>query len=129
MTAREPGESYVKIAVRPDVREVSTPFWYEYSLALESMVLGKGYCANEFQPHGQEKYWMGYLRLIESASNGWPLDDAIAEIDRLFTIRNTDKSIKDDVYQIEGSGEYPAKWDFRRRGLLNYIRFGASRLL
>ena len=122
LTARGQGESYVNIAIRPDVLEISTPFWSEYARGVGSLVHGQEYRMTELQPRGQETYWMAYLRLLQAAVSGSRLDDALAEVHKSFTMRNTDKSIKDDSYEIEGSGRHPVKWDFRRSGLLNYIQ-------
>jgi hypothetical protein len=122
LAARGQGESYVNIAVRLDVLEISTPFWSEYARGVNSLVRGQEYRMTELRPRGQETHWMAYLRLLEAASSSGWLDDALAEVDKSFTLRNADKSIKDDSYEIEGSGGHPVKWDFRRHGLLNYIR-------
>jgi hypothetical protein len=115
------GERHVQIAVRHDVRELSTPFWSEYSIAAESLVVRREYRVGELELRGQQKYWMPYLYLIEVACKGAPLDDALAGIDRSFAIRNTDNDFKDDHYEIEGSGRHPVKWDFRRWSLVNYV--------
>ena len=66
---------------------------------------------------------MSYLRLIEVECNGRNVDHAVAEIEKQFWLRNSDKTIKDDGYQIEGSGDCPVKWDFRRQSLLNYLGY------
>ena len=73
---------------------------------------------------GQERYWMEYLHLIAAATHGLDdLTDALAKVDAAFAKRNTDKRIKDDNWATEGSGWLPVKWDYRREGLLRYIRW------
>jgi hypothetical protein len=117
-----PSDAYVRIATRSDVLGISTRLWSEYARGVDLLSRGQEFRMSELRPRGQEKYWIAYLRLIEAASRSEPLDDTLVEIDRSFAARNVDKGIKDDAYEIEGSGEHPVRWDFRRRGLMNYIR-------
>jgi hypothetical protein len=115
------GGSFAVFAERNDVVELSTPFWREYARGVGALLRRDGYHASNLRLRGQEKYWMAYLRLIESACNDEPMETAENEIEKSFTMRNGDKSIKDDAYQIEGSGGHPVKWDSRRYGLLTLI--------
>jgi len=116
------GEQFATIAARPDVLELSTPFWQEYSRAIGALIEGRPYTLGELATKGEEKYWRTYLKLIDRATNHQDISTAIAEIDDAFARRNSDKTIKDDAYEIEGSGGHPVRWDFRRDGLLNYIQ-------
>ncbi|QDU14180.1 hypothetical protein CA11_19840 [Gimesia maris] len=116
------GERFSGIASRSDVLELSTPFWQEFSRAVDTLVSGHQYTVGNLAIKGQEKYWRTYLQLIEVATNGQELSTAIAEIDDAFARRNLDKTIKGDAHEIEGSGGHPVQWDFRRDGLLNYIQ-------
>lgn len=115
------GGSFAAFAERNDVGELSTPFWREYARGVGALLRKEGYHARNLRLRGQEKYWMAYLRLIESACNDEPMKTAVDEIEKSFIMRNCDKSIKDDAYQIEGSGGHPVKWDFRRHGLVTLI--------
>ncbi len=115
------GELFVAFAERKDVGELSTPFWREYARGVGTMLRREGYRASKLRLRGQEKYWMAYLRFIESASNDEPMETAIDELKKSFAMRNCDNSIKDDSYQIEGSGGHPVKWDFRQHGLLTLV--------
>lgn len=115
------GESFVAFAERKDVGELGTPFWREYARGMGALVKREPYHPSQLRLKGQEKYWMAYLHLIEAACNGRSVDDVVAELEKQFVARNNDKNIKDDAYQIEGSGNQPVKWDFRRQGLLSYL--------
>jgi hypothetical protein len=115
------GESFVGFSERQDVGELSTKFWREYAKGMGALIRREQYHPPEMRLRGQERYWIGYLRLIEAACGKQPLDGARAEIDRLFIKRNADKSIRDDSYQIEGSPSQPVRWDFRCHSLLKFI--------
>lgn len=117
----EIGEKFAAIAARPDVLELSTPFWRAYSRAVDSLIECRPHSVGDLAAEGQEQYWLAYLRLIESATNNQDMTAAIAEIDNSFAQRNMDMSIEVDAHEIEGSGGHPVRWDFRRDGLLNYI--------
>jgi hypothetical protein len=122
LMAWEQGESYVIVATRPDVFETSTQFWREYAKGMNLLVHRQQYRMTELHLRGQENYWVAYLRLFQAASSDNGLDDALADVDKSFAMRNNDKSITDDSYEIEGSGEHPVKLNFRRLGLVNYIQ-------
>ena len=121
--AFEVGESFVAFAERKDVGALGTPFWREYARGMGALANRGLYCAVQLRPKGQEKYWMAYLHLIESVCNGQGIGDSVAAIEKQNVVRNNDKSVRDDAYQIEGSHSHPVKWDFRLHGLLRYIAF------
>jgi hypothetical protein len=116
------GCSFVAFAERKEVGELGTTFWREYARGMGALVKREPYHPSQLRLKGQEKYWMTYLHLIEAARSGLKVDDVVAELGKQFAARNKDKNIKDDVYQIEGSGNRPVKWDFRRQGLLSYLK-------
>jgi len=116
------GEMLGGIASRQDVLGLSTPFWQEYSKAIDALIAGRTYIAGELNVEGQEVYWNTYLHLIERATNNQDVSTAIADVDDAFLRRNSDKTIKDDAHEIEGSGGHSVRWDFRRDGLLNYMQ-------
>lgn len=115
------GESFVAFAEHKDASSLSTPFWRMYAGGLGALMRRESFRPAEMKLRGQEKYWMSYLRLIEAKCNSRPIENAIAEIVQLFRLRNCDKKIKDDAYQIEGSGEHPVQWDYRLHGLLGFL--------
>jgi len=121
------GELLTRIASRPDVMELSTPFWQEYAMAVMTLVSDRPYTQGRISAQGQEEYWLPYLHLIGQAANNDDTCPAIAEIDDAFAGRNSDKAIRDDAHEIDGSGLHPVRWGFRRDGSLNYIRQGARR--
>ncbi len=116
------GEDFAKITSRPDIVKLSTKFWTEYSSARISYISRRPYIAPKMSLRGQEVYWYCYLRLIEASSNGEDLARQLLETEKSFTSRNRDTTIRDDSYQIEGSGKYPVQWDFRRVALTEYSR-------
>lgn len=118
MKAFSTGELFAAFSERNDVGELSTAFWREYARSVGALLRREGYHASNLRLRGQENYWVNYIRLIEAACNDEPTSTAVTEIEKSFAMRNSDKSIKDDAYQIEGSGEHPVKWDFRQYGLL-----------
>lgn len=126
MKKYELGESFARFSLLKYVSELSTPFWQEYSKGISSLMDQKPFQAKKMRLKGQERYWSSYIRLIETARNGGNIESAVADIDALFTIRNNDKNDRDDYYQIEGSIDKSALWDFRKEGLLNYIRSANS---
>ncbi|HSI83423.1 MAG: hypothetical protein ACAI35_18775 [Candidatus Methylacidiphilales bacterium] len=115
------GEAFVKFAARQDVADSSTPFWREYTRGMNALVQGKEYQVKELQLRGQEKYWVAYLHMIATRSTPVQLQGAKADIKKLFSKRNHDKTIRDDHYGIEGSSHAPVKWDLRGHSLLNYM--------
>jgi hypothetical protein len=116
------GEGLVRFANRPDVKELSTPFWNEYAHAMQSLVDGAPYAPPSMELNDLEKYWYAYIDFISAASSGGDVELAIKTVDAAFIARNQDKSLTDDIYETEGSGARPVKWDYRRDGLLAYIR-------
>lgn len=116
------GEEVAEIANHPNVLELSTPFWTEYARAIDALINSCPYTVSDLSLKGYERYWVQYLRLLELATKGQDTDAAVVSIDKAFRTRNSDKSNKDDAFEIEGSSIHPVFWDFRRDGLLNYIR-------
>lgn len=110
------------VAVRPDVADISTPFWQGYAKTFHALVSHEGLAdANEWRGQefrGQEKYWQGYFLLMTAAITKGDVSAALRTVDELFPARNRDASISDDNYEIEGSGAHPVKLDFRKAALL-----------
>jgi len=46
------------------------------------------------------------------------IDAMLVEVDRQFAIRNRDMNLHQDPYMIDGTGEFPVVFDFRKAGLL-----------
>lgn len=115
------GEWFIALSQRRDVLELSTKFWREYARGIGCLVRREAYKAADLKLRGQEKYWMAYLRLVETATQRSTLSNALADIDKAFAARNGDKRIKDDNYETEGSGLHPIRWDYRRDSLMEYI--------
>lgn len=116
------GESFIAIAERKDSAGISTPFWCEYARGMGSLVRGEPYQMRKMRLRDLEQYWVEYLPLIEAVTNGRPVNEALERVDQAFAKRNSDKRIKDDGDETEGSGRHPVKWDYRRDSLLGYIR-------
>jgi hypothetical protein len=115
------GESFVAISMRTDISDISTPFWNEYAKAMSSLVHGLPYKAPDLQLRGQEEYWYAYIYLIEVVIQRQDLEESILRVRQTFAKRNTDRKIKDDNFETEGSGRHPSKWDYRLDSLLTYI--------
>jgi hypothetical protein len=121
------GERFVLVSEREDIGDISTPFWRVYSNGMGSLVRGKIFKVPEVSLRGQEEYWVTYLYFIEVVSNGGSPEEALSRIDRAFAARNSDKRIKDDSYETEGSGNHPVRWDYRRDSLMSYIASASGR--
>ena len=115
------GESFVAFAERRDVGELSTSFWREYARGMGALLRREIYHPSILRLRGQEKYWIVYLRLAESVCNNHTMETAVNEMEKSFAIRNRDKTIQDDAFQIEGAGGGPVKWDFRGNSLLKLV--------
>ncbi|HEY3899492.1 MAG TPA: hypothetical protein VGM54_12800 [Chthoniobacter sp.] len=118
---RELGDAFVTFARNPHVNDLNTRFWQEYARGLVAVVSGVPYHPAETGLRGEEKYWAAYLPLFEAVSNSQDPQTAVAEIERLFPIRNSDRKIT-DAHQIEGSAHGPVKWNFRLTGLLRRLQ-------
>ncbi|MBB6429534.1 hypothetical protein [Algisphaera agarilytica] len=111
-------DKLIQVANRAGVREISTPFWCEYSAAMNKLAKSSPYSkSGPMQCKDLESYWAIYLDLIEKMSKSESTTEALAKLDESFKKRNADKSIKDDHYEIEGSGQHPVQWDFRKETL------------
>lgn len=114
-------EWFIRVAARPDVLELSTRFWCEYAHGSLSLVDGTPYRIADFGRLARlERYWLPYLELMSAASLGEPLAPALDAINDSFVKRNRDKRINEPC-AVDGSGDEPVRWDFRRDGLLAYI--------
>lgn len=115
------GTRFARIAKYAVSFKRGTPFWREYTAAINQLIDGQPYATPDLNLRGQEKYWQHYLHLIGAATQGRDMSKVIADIDQAFGKRNADKRIKDDNYELEGSAIHPVQWDFRKTGLLAYI--------
>jgi hypothetical protein len=119
----ELGSWYLAVARRPDVLEISSPFWREYSRAVEALAQGVPYTPENLKLRRRhENCWSHYLSLIAAASRQEPLGAALRAVDDSFLDRNEHGNIEDDSYGIEGCAGDPVCWDFRRDALLECIR-------
>ncbi|QAY78910.1 hypothetical protein [Sphingosinicella sp. BN140058] len=100
----------------------STAFWAEYSKVYDALSTGRYYSPKFGKFAFLDKYVSCYVDLMLAVMQGEPLGSPLAEIDRQFILRNADRRMNDaDAYMIEGSAEYPVKFDFRKAGLLATI--------
>lgn len=114
-------EWFVEIAARPGVLGISTPFWREYSRGACALVSRNPYRVAELgRLRRMEAYWMPYLQLMSAASVNEPLSPALDGIAKSFVKRNRDKKIIEPSF-VDGCGDDPVRWDFRRDGLVAYI--------
>lgn len=95
-----------------------TPFWAEYAKTLWAMIGGRSYAPVFGKLKRIERFWSCYVDLMQAAMRRVGVDDALAEVDRQFTIRNSDMSLREDPYMIDGTGEFPLSFDFRKAGLM-----------
>lgn len=101
---------------------ISTKLWQEYAIGLQALTYGKQYTPKTIaKPKGQEKYWLPYLELEACVSNRTAFADAERLVDDAFMKRNLDMTITGDLYEIEGSGTLPIKWDYRKECILSYL--------
>jgi len=110
---------FAQTAVEPVL--FGTPFWVEYARTLWAMMQGRSYAPVFGKLKRVERFWSCYVGLMQAAMRQDSIDTAIAEVDRQFAIRNSDMNLHEDAYMIDGTGEFPVKFDFRKAGLLAAI--------
>ena len=116
----ETGERYVRLQADERILTLDTPFWREYCRAVQSLIDGHAYEPATLKTRSYENFWVAYLELIACLTRQDDASDAVAEVDHMFHKRNTDKRLKTDAYEVEGSPTAQVSWDFRRDGLLAY---------
>ena len=93
-------------------------FWGEFGKMYGALVAGRTYDPQFGKLNFLERYEMPYANLMLAVMHGEPLEAPFAEIDRQFSARNADGRMNDaDAYMIEGSPEFPVRFDFRKAGL------------
>ncbi|MEO4049374.1 hypothetical protein AAFN46_20125 [Pseudomonas sp. CAU 1711] len=122
LNAPETGRFFASVGSLAEIVKISTPFWADYAKCFQALVSGKKLAVTLGELKGQEKYWASYVALMSAAMSGDGLQRAIQVVDNSFAERNSDSSIADDSYEIEGSGQCPARWDFRKESLLVAMR-------
>lgn len=116
--SRSTATSFANLANNEHVRNLSTPFWDEYTRALLSICEESSYTVKYHRKlKGEELYWLVYLRICEAATHRRDCSETFEEAKAIFAKRNADKRLRDDIYEIEGSGLKPARWDFRLASL------------
>jgi hypothetical protein len=96
-----------------------TGFWREFSTGLVCLADRQLYDISPFKPKGYQRYLMPYLSLISDRTYGRDTRATLAEVDLAFQTRNRDKRCT-DWHTIDGDGNRPVRWDFRRETLLQY---------
>jgi hypothetical protein len=115
----EEARAFVSISYTPEIRALGTPFWREYAGALQRLLDREEYTPpSGLRLRGLEVHWFAYLELISAITKGLDYTAVIAEARERFRKRNSDKRIRDDHFEIEGSGRAPVRWDFRLESIL-----------
>ena len=104
------------VAIIPELD--ARPFWTEYAKTYWALLEGKEYQAKLGKLSRTESYWSVYIDLMQAAMRGEGIEAALAEVDRQFAKRNRDTRHIDDAYMLDGTGDFPVKFDFRKAGLL-----------
>ena len=94
-----------------------TPFWRGYATALDGFFTQSTFTFPNIKLKGYEKHWMPYISLMVAITSESDPTDAIAAIDDSFDTRNKDKRLT-DWEMIDGDGNVPVRWDFRKATLL-----------
>ena len=94
-----------------------SPFWRAYSTALNGHFTRTSFPLPDIKLKGYEKHWMPYVSLMAAIVDGTDTSDNIAAIDDSFAKRNRDKRLT-DWEMIDGDGNAPVQWDFRKATLL-----------
>ncbi len=118
------GARYVALLSNDETLALMSPFWREYHRAVEALIARSAFKPAAIEPRGLETHWKAYIDLVACLAGERDASEALVAVDRAFAKRNTDKRLNSDAYEIEGSASNPARWDFRREGLLAYA--GAS---
>jgi hypothetical protein len=122
LDAPDVGKFFALVGSGTEIAKISTPFWIGYARCFQSLVSGGKLPVVLSDLQGQEKYWASYISLMNTAMLGEDLQRATQIVDDAFAERNRDSSIADDSYEIEGTAQCPARWDFRKEALLVTIR-------
>lgn len=112
----------VTLANLPEVKGATLPFWKKYSESLASFLKCEAIELPTLKLKGQQKYLWSYLRLMAALASQSGLDNALQEVEAQFQARQKDRSIKDDNWEIEGTGFAPSLFDFRKESLLEFHR-------
>ena len=99
----------------------STVFWGEYAQTLWALTQRQSYTPILGNLKPVEQYWASYVRLMQAAVRSEDFDIAVKEVDRQFELRNRDIKLHEDAYMLDGTGEFPVKFDFRKAGVLAAI--------
>lgn len=114
-------ETLLSVATCSDSMTISTKLWQEYGVGIQALTEGKQFTPKKLAKlKGQEPYWLPYIDLEASISRGAEIENAERVVDDAFRKRNSDASITDDQYEIEGSGSLPIRWDYRKECILSY---------
>lgn len=86
--------------------------WKSYAAALVNLHRGNQASAAIPKARGHEKYYLPYIRYMIAATRSEG-EEARAAMAESFESRNRDRQFK-DWYGLDGDGEQPVRWDFRR---------------
>lgn len=116
------GSYFVQLANAAEIQKITSPFWRTYAYCLEALYSGTSVPRKELKvARGQERYWNRYVSLMFVAMTDNGLQAELEAVDASFLERNSDASIKDDIYEIEGTAQCPARWDFRKSSILTIL--------
>jgi hypothetical protein len=115
--APEAARKYGEVAAAKEVS--GTRFWDAYADCHRKFLARQSFDAPALSTRGPEKYWLPYIELMALLVRDMDVDDKQREIEKLFAKRNSDKRFVDaDGYEVEGSPQRQARWDFRLHALL-----------
>jgi hypothetical protein len=111
---------FLEFAALEGIRNGKSKFWAEFYRATCSLVKKEAYEPVNLSLRGLERHWRIYLFVISDITNKRDPGVSINEMRSSFEKKNKDKRLKDDTFEIEGTGWCPAKWDFRGESILLY---------
>lgn len=120
--APEAAKLFALIGSNSETAKISPPFWAIYAECLHSLLSGEKKPASLNKRNVQEKFWVSHLSLMNAAMIGGSLEQALRDVEASFAMRNREMPAADDPYEIEGSAQRPALWDFRKEAILIVVR-------
>jgi hypothetical protein len=92
--------------------------WRDYAKGVACLSSGEVFTPLDRKYTGYDRHWATYIQLISCLTRDDEISTAIAAVDESFRKRNNDSRLIGD--SLDGDGEFPVNWDFRKESLLAF---------
>ncbi len=117
----EAARSFVTGSRDPCIQHYGGEFWKDYATGMDSLVNHRPFEPKQMKLKTWERYLDAYRNFMRAATHGEDISEALKKVDVMFEKRNRDKTLKPDHSQINGDGNFPVYWDFRRESLVRFV--------